>query len=102
MPDYDKRAPLSHAASNGHEGVVKMLLEQEQVNPDISGSCGRTPLSFAASFGHEQVVEMLLGREDVDPNKPNSSGLTPLAYAACGGRGENTTRAGRGQSRKTR
>ena len=28
------RTPLSHAAEGGYEGVVKLLLAREEVNPD--------------------------------------------------------------------
>ena len=75
---------LTWAAMRGHEGVVKMLLEREDVNPNQADTrYGWTPLWWAAGCGHERVVKMLLEREDVNPNQPDTgSGRTPLSWAA--------------------
>ena len=67
------------AVKRGHEGMVKMLLEREDVAPNTADKDGRTPLSWAAGEGHEGVVKMLLKRGDVAPNAPDKSGRTPLA-----------------------
>ena len=80
--DFLGRTPLTWAAHNGHEGVVKLLLGREEVNPDKPDSSGRTSLSYAASAGYEGVVKILLGQEEVNPDKPDYSGRTPLLYAA--------------------
>jgi len=77
--------PLSWAAYNGHEEVVKILLGREEVNPDKPDNSGKTPLSYAAQSGHEGVVKILLEREEVNPDKLNYSGETPLSYAARNG-----------------
>ena len=76
------RLPLSF----GYEGVVKILLEREEVNPDKPDSDGRTPLSFAAEDGHEGVVKILLGRGEVNPDGPDNEGRRPLSFAAKYGR----------------
>ena len=34
IPDDEGRTPLSHAAENGHEEVVKILLKRKEVNHD--------------------------------------------------------------------
>jgi len=83
--DFLGRTPLVWAANNGHEGVVKILLGREEVNPDKPGSNGRTPLSFAAGRGHEGVVKVLLGRKEVNPDKPDTDDRTPLSFAAQDG-----------------
>jgi len=67
--------PLSGAALNGHEGVVKMLLGRDDDND------GGTPLLWAARNGYEGVVKMLLARDDVGPDKPDKHGQTPLFWA---------------------
>jgi len=82
---YEGHTPLSWAAHNGHEEVVKILLGREEVNPNKPDKDGRTPLSHAASHGHEGAVKILLRREEVNPDKPDNNGQTPLLYAAESG-----------------
>jgi len=77
--------PLSWAAYNGHEEVVKILLRRREVNPDKADDDGQTPLFFAAQNGHEGVVKTLLGQEEVNPDKPDRWGQTPLSIAAQNG-----------------
>ena len=71
--------PLAWAALNGHEEVVRILLERDDIDPDKPDQYGRTPLWSAAELGHEGVVKLLLGRDDVNPDKPDEDGLTPLS-----------------------
>jgi len=53
--EYGQR-PLSWAAENGHEGIVKILLG-EDVNPNhIDTLYGRTPLGWAADYGQAGVM----------------------------------------------
>jgi ankyrin repeat protein len=56
---------LSWAAENGHESVVKLLLERgvEVDSKDIE--YGLTPLSWAALRGHESVVKLLFEKDSV-------------------------------------
>ena len=56
------RTPLSWAAQNGHEEVVKLPLEQEDINPNRSGKPGQTPLLLAIENGHDKVVALLQAR----------------------------------------
>jgi len=83
-PDFLGDTALILAAERGHEGVVKMLLEREDVNPDQADSeHSQTPLVWAAQNGHDGVVKALLGREDVNPNHIDTVyGQTPLSWAA--------------------
>ena len=83
--DYDGNTPLSWAARNGHDRVVKLLLEREDVDPEKPNNRNITPLSWAADKGHEGVVRQLLGHEDVKPNNPDNEGDTPLFWAAGNG-----------------
>ena len=77
---------LTSAVIRGNEEVVKMLLEQEGVNPEQADpEYGRTPLSWAAEKGHEGVVKLLLERGDVNPNQADQHDQTPLCLAASRG-----------------
>jgi len=77
--------PLLWAARNGHEEVVGLLLDQENVNPDSPNTNGRTPLQHAARNGHENVVKLLLKQENVNINSYDIKGITSLVYPATGG-----------------
>ena len=52
-----RRTPLSWAAGEGHEAVVKLLLEKGG-NTEAKGDHGRTPLWWASEKGHEAVVKL--------------------------------------------
>jgi len=58
---------LTWAAYEGHEEVVKMLLEDKDINPD-QGQTGsiETPLECAVMRGHEGIIKMLLEREGIN------------------------------------
>ena len=77
--------PLVWAALNGHEGAMKILLGQDDINPNTANGSGETPLCCAAKNGHEAVVKILLGQDDIDPNRASGSGETPLWWAAKNG-----------------
>ena len=75
---------LSWAAENGHEAIVKLLLETGKVDVDLKDSGGETPLLKAAGSGHEAVVKLLL-EKGAQLETKSSSGRTPLSWAAGGG-----------------
>ena len=80
---------LIWAAMGGHDGVVRRLLEQKEVNPDQSDTkCGWTPLSWATQNGHEGVVKMLLERQDVRLAIPDNVNQTPQSMALSKGHDE--------------
>ena len=76
------QTPLSLAAGNGRDEVVKLMLGQEDINPNMLDNGGQTPLSWAAGNGHEGVVKLMLGRENINPDLPDNGGQTPLSCAA--------------------
>ena len=81
------RTPLSWAAGNGREGIVKLLLGRKDASPNSSSKLGQTPLCFATGSGHEGIVKLLLKRGDVDPDTPDALLCrTPLSWAAETGR----------------
>jgi len=69
-------------AGSGHEGMVKILLKQGDVNSDSSDKDGRTPLTHAVRSGHEGIVKILLGRGDVNPDSLDDFSRTPLSFVA--------------------
>lgn len=77
---HDQTA-LKWAAFQGHEAVVKLLLEREDVHADPKDHQYRTPLMWAAEGGHEAIVKLLSGREDVQINHKDIAGYTPLRCA---------------------
>lgn len=52
---------LSVAAQNGHEAVVKLLLERKAA-VDLANIQGGTPLLLASKNGHQTIVDMLLAK----------------------------------------
>jgi hypothetical protein len=80
--DMNRRTPLSYAAWSGHEAVVRLLVEREDVEADSKDEFSRTPLSYAAGRGHEAVVRLLVEREDVEADSKDGDSRTPLSYAA--------------------
>jgi ankyrin repeat protein len=58
--------PLSWAAGNGHEAVVKLLLATDGADPNSKDEWDRTPLLRAAENGHKAVVNLLLATDGVD------------------------------------
>jgi len=68
------RTPLSHAAENGHAGVVKELLGRDEVNPDMPDGCCLTPLAHAAWNGHEGAVKTLRRKRSTLTSNPMSAG----------------------------
>jgi ankyrin repeat protein len=60
LKDSYGRTPLSWAARNGHEAVVKLLLEKGAELETKDVYYDQTPLSWAARNGQEAVVKLLL------------------------------------------
>jgi ankyrin repeat protein len=86
----EKGNALMHAASNGHERVVSVLLDSVHVAPLLEGKTmsGFDPLMLAAHRGHEAVVKILLAStyaEDLMQSS-NAEGVNALAVAVYKGR----------------
>ena len=82
QPNSVSGTPLSVAAMEGHEDVVKLLLNRHDVDVNHKDSDGYTPLFLATTGGHKAVIETLINREDTDLNSKDRHGDTPLSEAA--------------------
>ena len=85
LRDRTNRTPLSWAAGNGHEAVVRLLIERGDVDINAKDYYRRSSLLYAAQNGHEAIVRLLTERGDVDINAKDLCGQTPLTWAAQNG-----------------
>ena len=72
-------APLHYAAANGHDDIVKLLLDHSAY-VDAGSPNGTTPLVMAARGGHVSTVKLLLDN-GADLTVKNQIGLTALDFA---------------------
>ena len=71
--------PLHYAATNGHDDMVKVLLDHSAYI-DSGSPNGTTPLMMAARGGHLSTVKLLLD-EGADLRVKNQLGLTAVDFA---------------------
>jgi len=81
-PGYKHRTALCAAAKNNKPKVVKKLLEQQNIDPNIQDTNKYTPLNRAAKKGYTDIVKELLAHKKTNPNIPNKKQETPLGWAA--------------------
>jgi len=77
----DCLTPLSHADKGWGEGVLKFLLEREDIDSDSGDYLGRTPHSWTPCAGREESASLLQGLGEPDPESPDL-GSTPLSHGA--------------------
>ncbi|KAJ4859780.1 ankyrin repeats (3 copies) domain-containing protein [Trichoderma breve] len=71
--DSYSRTPLSWAAENGHEAIVRLLLNKG-ANPKAMDDSGLTPLSWATLGRHEAIVRLLNTSKQEFPSLPTTGG----------------------------
>jgi len=67
-PDNLGQRPLSHAAWDGHQEVVNILLMREDVNPYKPDDSGETPFPPATRRGHSRVAALLQSAKAAAPS----------------------------------
>jgi len=72
-------APLHYAATNGHNDIVKYLVDHAAYI-DAESPNGTTPLMMAARGGHIDTVKLLLD-EGADMRLKNQQGMTVIDFA---------------------
>jgi ankyrin repeat protein len=76
----DGRTALHHAAMNGHDACVQMLIASG-ANPNVVDYDGMTPLHMAVCGGSDTCVRTLIAG-GASPHIVNYRGLSPLHSAA--------------------
>ncbi|KAF7557478.1 hypothetical protein G7Z17_g720 [Cylindrodendrum hubeiense] len=79
------QTPLFIASRQGHEALVKLLLDTAKVKVNVKDGNRRTPLSWAAEKGHKMVVELLLSVDGINQDGRDTNKKTPLLYAVESG-----------------
>lgn len=76
---------LHNAAAKDHAGAVRILIDEEHVDPNLKDKDGWRPLHFAAYGGSEKATAELLKR-GADVRGTDEAGRTPLHLAALQGK----------------
>ncbi|XP_046359210.2 ankyrin-3-like isoform X1 [Haliotis rufescens] len=84
------RTPLMYASYNGHEDIVKLLLEKGALpNPDVSSIDQKDNcLHLACVKGEIRIVQILLDEGKMDIEVTGQRNRTPLMYACRNGQFE--------------
>ncbi|KAH8122467.1 ankyrin repeat-containing domain protein, partial [Trichoderma asperelloides] len=79
--DRFQRTPLLNAVISGPTEVVKLLLNEKNIDPNVEDDEKEGALLLAARSGNREVVKLLLAK-NVDVNAYNKNGRTALSVAA--------------------
>ncbi|XP_048141853.1 ankyrin repeat-containing protein At5g02620-like [Rhodamnia argentea] len=77
-PNSHKDTALHYAVRGGHDGVVKLLIEEDPQLCDITNAADVSPLYLAADRGHLDIIEMILGACSLSSSHKGPKGFTIL------------------------
>ncbi|KAK4194354.1 hypothetical protein QBC40DRAFT_319957 [Triangularia verruculosa] len=81
---------LHFAARRGYQGIVRLILSHDKVDPGVETVKGNTAMHTAASAGRAEVVKALLDDGRINPNAQNHFGHTALYIAAGSAKRKHT------------
>ena len=87
-PDKLGQTLLLRAACGTSEGVVRLLVDRKDLDPNFTSGMGQTALHLAAITGNKGIVKILLGRHGLEAQLRDREDLTPLCCAAASGHEE--------------
>ena len=74
--DAEKLSPLMLAAANGHDNVVKLLLENPDIDPKLKDNGGNIALSYAIVRKEKGTASLLIEDKSFDPKNDGPVALT--------------------------
>eukprot|EP01032_Pedospumella_encystans_P014091 gene14091-16202_t len=80
--DLNGNTALMLAAEEGRNEIVRMLLNNHQINSKLEDKAGWTALMCATSKNNCDIVKLLLDHEDTELHMANLAGRTALDLAA--------------------
>ena len=83
--DASREMELRHAASNGHDFTVQMLVMSDGIDKDAADNTGMTALLHAASNGRNSTIHMLVKTLGADKGAKDTTGRMALHHAASNG-----------------
>ncbi|KRX09229.1 Protein kinase-like domain [Pseudocohnilembus persalinus] len=81
----DNWSGLHYAISEGHIQIVKILIQQPQIQINSQSGFGRTPLHIAIVRESVEIVELLIQNKNIDINIQDKEFNTPMHLAAMQG-----------------
>eukprot|EP00658_Telonema_sp_P-2_P085397 TRINITY_DN972_c0_g1_i1.p1 TRINITY_DN972_c0_g1~~TRINITY_DN972_c0_g1_i1.p1 ORF type:complete len:397 (+),score=85.46 TRINITY_DN972_c0_g1_i1:174-1364(+) len=77
------RTAVHKAAFWGHDHILRFLLNELKIDPNMQDSLGDTALHDAAQFGHQKCIDALLAAPLIKVGIKNAAGKTAADVAAA-------------------
>ncbi len=82
--DEEAQTPLLTSVSNGHEVIVRQVLQHPDINPNSKMSDGTTPLILTTQREYNNVVHLLLEYENFNARGDDSKYYPTIIDTAIG------------------